>query len=142
MTRIETIREENGRRRVQTLNDMASETQQNQADQADIKKILQRYAAAGVPVNMANVDLQFRDVTEFQDFSDLMEASRLAKESFMRLPSKVREVFDHDVSKWLDAAHDPEKLDELAPRLRKLGVLEEIDPTPRPEPTPDPPASD
>lgn len=131
---------DDGRRkpRVRTFNDEPSKTVQSEADQADIKEIIQRYEKNGVLIRPSDVDLQFRDVSEFSDFSDLMMQTKVAEAEFMRLPSKVREVFGHSVEKWLDAAHDPEKLTELRPQLEKLGVIE---PVPSPPAPPAPPAA-
>lgn len=111
------------RPRVQTVNTLPSKTVQSDVTRTEIKHILAKYRQTGVVEHMRNVDLQFRDVSEFSDFSDLMYQSKEAEKVFMKLPSKVRGVFDHDYAKWLDAAHDPEKLEALRPRLEKIGVL-------------------
>lgn len=124
-------RRENGRKRVQTVNEEESRTVQGQRDEADIRKIIQRYQRDGVLINMAQVDLAFRDVTEFEDFSDLMRQTKEAEQAFMRLPSKVREVFNHSVVRWLDAAHDG--LSEVQRgRLTELGVLDAVEDASRP----------
>lgn len=118
------------RPRVQTVNTEPSMTVQSDVMRTDIRHILAKYKQVGMIEHMKDVDLQFRDVTEFADFADLMIQSKIAEQSFMKLPSKVREVFDHDVSKWLDAAHDGDELEKLRPRLEALGVME---PKPRAE---------
>jgi len=120
------------RPRVQTVNVEPSKTVQSDLYRTEIKHILAKYHQTGVMEHMRNVDLQFRDVTEFSDFSDLMFQSKEAEKAFMKLPSKVRQVFGHDYATWLDAAHDPEKLAELRPKLEKLGVFapEESSPAP------------
>lgn len=117
---------DDGRRkpRVQTLNEEPSLTVQSEADQADIKKIIQRYERNGVLIKPSDVDMEFRDVAEFTDFADMMMQTKAAEQKFMALPSKVREVFNHSVYEWLDAAHDSDKLEALRPQLEKLGVLE------------------
>lgn len=119
----------NGRKRVQTINKSASRTVQSDRDRADIRNILAQYEATGILTHMRDVDLQFRDISEFNDLSDAMQQAKQAEQVFMRLPSKLREVFDHDVTKWLDAAHDPEKIEALRPQLERLGVLDPIAPT-------------
>lgn len=139
VTREVTTRPDTGRRRVQTVNALPSKTVQADRDRADIRHIIRKYETTGVLINMAKVDLAFRDVTEFEDFGDLMQQAKEAEAAFMRLPAELRKVFRNDVNFWLDCAHDEEKLDELAPQLRKLGMLEQVDPTPPPAPEPDPP---
>lgn len=110
--------------RVQTVNTMPSKTVQSDVLRTEIRHILARYKQVGIIDHMASVDLQFRDVTEFTDYADLARQTKEAEQAFMRLPSKVREVFGHDMMNWLDAAHDPEKFEALLPKLEKLGVVE------------------
>jgi len=108
--------------RVRTVNEMPSKTVQSDVVRTEIKHILAKYRQTGVVDHMRSVDLQFRDVSEFQDFSDLMFQSKEAEKVFMSLPSKVREVFGHDYARWLDCAHDAEKLEALRPELEALGL--------------------
>lgn len=110
------------RRRVQTVNDEPSRTIQSDINQADIHHIIDKFARTGIVDEMARVDSAFLDVSEFTDYADLRRQTADAEQQFLSLPSKLREVFDHDVYTWLDAAHDPEKLDALRPKLEKLGL--------------------
>lgn len=110
--------------RVQTVNDLPSKTVQADVVRTEIRHILAKYRQVGIIEHLRDVDLQFRDVTEFEDYADMARQTKDAEQVFMGLPSKVREVFGHDVMNWLDAAHDAEKLEALRPRLEKLGVLE------------------
>lgn len=112
------------RPRVQTVNNDPSMTVQSDVNKTDVRHILNKYRTMGMMEHMRQVDLVFRDVTEFDDFADMARATKEAEAVFMRLPSKVREVFDHDHLKWLDAAQDADKLEALRPQLEKLGVLE------------------
>lgn len=111
------------RPRLQTVNVLPSKTVQSDLARADMKEILRKYEAQGVFTSMRAVDLAFRDVTEFQDFSDLMLQTKQAEAAFLRLPSKVRELFGHDVGVWLDTAHDAAKLEKLRPQLEELGMV-------------------
>lgn len=116
-----------GRPRVQTSDFGESLTVQSDNERADIRKILQRYEAVGIVDHLQEVDAMYRDVSEFTDLHDALLQAKEAETQFMKLPSKLREVFDHDVAKWLDAAHDPEKIENLyRPKLEKLGVLEPV----------------
>lgn len=136
MSKVTTVREDTGRRRVQTMNTEPSMTVQSDRDRSEIREILRRYRATGVADSLNRAQLTFRDVTAFEDFSDLMRQNVVAQGEFMKLPSKVREVFGHDVANWLDAANDG--LDEVqTARLVKLGVLD----APEPPVAPGPPSS-
>lgn len=120
-----------GRRtpRVQTINDEPSMTIQSQRDQSEIREILRRHSVTGVADLLAQSQLTYQDVSEFEDFADVMRQRREAESKFMTLPSKVREVFLHDADVWLDAAMDGLTEAQIA-RLTDLGVLGDA-PTPR-----------
>ncbi len=97
------------RSKYQTHNTLPSETVQAESEKADINKILKRYKEVGIIENLNLTEASFPDVTELGDFQDVMETARVAETEFLKLPSKVREVFNHDVATWLDTAHDQEK---------------------------------
>ncbi len=101
-----------GKKRVQTefLDD--SMTVQSDAHLADINRIMARFASDGIQ-SLDEADLMFKDVSEFTDLRDALDQAREAETVFMNLPSKVREIFEHDVAVWLDTAHDEEKRDAL-----------------------------
>lgn len=101
-----------GKKRVQTVNNDPSETVQSDAHLADINVIMSNFAQGGLAA-LDEVDLQFRDVSEFTDLADALNQAKDAELQFLKLPSKVREIFDHDVAVWLDTAHDEGKRDAL-----------------------------
>lgn len=101
-----------GRDRVQTINTDPSSTVQSDAHLADITKIVEGFAKTGMDM-LDEADLMFKDVSEFTDLGDALRQAETAKVEFMKLPSKVREVFEHDVAVWLDTAHDEDKRDAL-----------------------------
>lgn len=111
-----------GRKRSEawTENDEPSLTVQSDADKADIGKILSRYAQVGIVDHLNMAQGMFMDVTEFTDLADAMRQSKVAEVEFLKLPSKVREIFNHDVAEWLDAAHDPDK----RAKLEEAGFIE------------------
>lgn len=97
-----------GRARVQTVNDEPSLTVQSDASLADIKFILERQGVS-VGRSLDEAAGMFLDVTQFTDLADALNSARVAEAEFMKLPSKVREVFKHNVANWLDAAYDADK---------------------------------
>jgi len=110
-----------GKPRVQTVNTGPELTVQNDRQAADINVILRKYKQTGIVDSLRNADMIFKDVSEFTDLTDAFGQARVAEKAFMKLPSKVREVFNHDVAQWLDAAHDPEKINELVAK----GIIED-----------------
>ncbi len=102
-----------GKPRVQTKDFEESSTIQSDAHNADVNKIMARYHQTGIIESLDESQLMFRDVSEFTDLKDALNQVILAEAEFMKLPSKVREIFEHDVALWLDSAHDEEKRDAL-----------------------------
>ncbi len=101
-----------GKPRVQTINTDPSMTVQSDAHLADIQNILKSFGQEGMAM-LDEAELQFKDVSEFTDLRDALDQARIAEVQFMKLPSKVREIFQHDVAVWLDTAHDEDKRNEL-----------------------------
>ena len=122
----EQVVDSRGKPRVQTVNDEPSKTVQSQAHLADMSYIMERYGATGIIDGLNQTEMQFADVSEHTDYAQLMRTVAAAEEQFMKLPSKVREEFNHDVAKWLDAAHDAEKRQALV----DAGVIDDVEGSP------------
>jgi len=101
-----------GKSRYQTEIVDESETVQSDAHLADINTIMRDFAQSGLSA-LDEADLMFKDVSEFTDLQDALAQAAVAEEHFLKLPSKVREIFNHDVAVWLDTAHDEDKRDAL-----------------------------
>lgn len=108
-----------GKPGVKTVNNDPSETVQSDAHLTDIHNIMAQFGEGG-HVGLDEAALLYADVSEFTDLQDAMKQAHYAEKEFLKLPSKVREVFGHDVAVWLDTAHDEDKRDELV----KAGFLE------------------
>lgn len=120
-----------GKPRIQTDGFGETRTVQSDAHKADIQNIISKFNATGIIEHLNTVEMTFADVSEFGDYKDVMDHLRMAETEFMKLPSKVREEFDHDVANWLDAAHDPARDEPPAPE-----PAPETPPDPVPDPTP------
>lgn len=99
--------------RVQTVNEDTEVTKQSFKDECDINLILRSYNSTGVIRHLNRAKALFLDVSSVPDFAGAISEVRQAEAEFMKLPAKVRAVFDHDPAKFLDAAHDPAKRDLL-----------------------------
>lgn len=89
-------------------------TVQSDLPKTKINNILRQFQNnGGIITHLNNAEAMYKDVSEFSDLADALNQSKEAEKAFMRLPSKVREIFDHDVATWLDTAHDPEKRQAL-----------------------------
>ena len=89
-------------KRVRTHNDLPSETIQSDAPKADLRLLLQRYTDTGILEHLDQVELQYRDVSEFTDLQDALNQTREAEAQFNALPARVRRLFRNDVAVWLD----------------------------------------
>ena len=130
-------RDARGRPRVQTTDFGPSKTDQSQADQADIKFILSKYSQIQLAASLNAADARFGDISEFTDYRDMVQQMDAAEEEFRKLPSKTREIFNHSVWEFLDAAEDPDKRQLLidagfipAPEVPPAPTVE--DPAPAP----------
>lgn len=108
---------------------------QSQAVEADINTIVDRFMRTGVlPANSVAMPPAFVDVTGTQiDFQQAQEVLRLAKESFMALPAKVREKFENNVEAFYEYVHDkdPSVKDERLKQLREWGLaVDKVDVVP------------
>ena len=103
----------NGRARVQTENKSPSLTVLSDQPASEIREILKQYKQLGIADNLNSMEAQYADISELTDYADAMRIVRSAEAEFMTLPSKVREILDHDVATFLDTAHDQEKRDAL-----------------------------
>ncbi len=97
-----------GKPRVQTMFHDESLTVQSDAHLADINKIMGTFLDEGTSL-LDEAELVYADVSEFTDLADALHQARDAEIDFLKLPSKVREIFDHDVAVWLDTAFDDDK---------------------------------
>lgn len=100
-----------GRSRVQTVRpkDEVCKVVQSDQELTDIRRIISRYKTTGVVESLNTAEAAFADVSEHTDYADVMRTARAAENMFMRLAPEDRALFDNDVSKWLDAAHDDDK---------------------------------
>ncbi len=135
---VQEILDQRGKPRVRTINEEPSKTVQSDRHLADITNILKSFGVEGNDI-LDNIDLVFADVSELGDFTDVMLTVKEAEAKFLELPSKVRELFGHDVAVFLDTAHDKDKRDAMV----EAGFLEAPEvPVVVPDVTPEPTADD
>lgn len=105
-------------------------TKQSFRDDADINVLVRRFAKTGVIMQRDVVPLR-GDFTDAMDFRAMQDAIKAANDSFMSLPSDVRERFGHNPEKFIRFSLDKANL----PELRKLGLAKPEAPPPvKPEP--------
>jgi len=139
-----TVRE-NGKRRVATINNQPSKTQQQFKDEVNVNNIMKKYRATGTITHLNNKEGKFADISNAQDYLESIQTITTANEAFHQLPSEIRRRFHNDPAELLEFINDPNNHDEGV----KLGIFNKNLPPiipatplpveePQPEPTPAP----
>jgi len=101
-----------GRKKVVTVNDEPSMTQQQFKEMSDINRIMKKYHK-GEMVNYLNRRPGvYGDFSKMPNYSDALQTVIDAQESFMTLPSGVRKRFDNDPAKVIEFISDSKNYDE------------------------------
>ncbi|WMC01495.1 internal scaffolding protein [Microvirus D_HF4_340] len=119
-----------------------SKTQQSQADEADLNKLLQKYGI-GVVRELAPMPPVFDyDVPEIIDMQEAIRLVRAGQDAFDALPAEIRAQFDNDLARYSGFVDARIKEGDVA-TLKKLGiavpdppVTEATPPKVKPEATP------
>lgn len=98
----------------------ASLTRQEFADESDLNKIMEKYAAGIAPIPRGDRAPMFGDFSSLPDYQTSLEMIRQADDAFMQLPSKLRERFDNDPAKLLDFLGDKANREEAI----SLGLID------------------
>jgi hypothetical protein len=118
-TSFEVVKDENGK---VTNPEVLSLTRQDLADDQDINKIVER----GIRTGFLGTGMESRripncgDFSDGTDFLDKQKAVLDFKEDFQNLPAYIKNEFDNDESKFIDAALDPNQKE----RMYELGVAQ------------------
>jgi phage internal scaffolding protein len=117
---LNTTTRENGTRRVQSVNEEPSRTEQSHRKAVNINTIVAK-ARRGVPPRINAREGLYGDFTSGMDYQTMLNKMHDAVDDFMALPAKTRELFGNDVSKLLDFIANPENEEQA----RDLGLLPE-----------------
>lgn len=119
----------NGKRRVQTIFEGPSLTQQQFKDDCDVNFIMDKYMKTGVWPATDKKGM-YADVSEIGDYQSMLEQVKLADEAMMTLPPELRNRFGGDPGAFIAYLQDPANYEESV----KLGLREEGAPVPKPKP--------
>lgn len=124
-----------------------SMTKQSFAAECDINNIIKQYKVTGMISHISARAAQgsYLDLPDPLDFQESLNVVAEAQRAFDTLPSKVRDRFDNNPTKFLEFMADPANGEELV----KLGLASRVgdpapapapDPAPAPAPAPSPPS--
>jgi len=113
------IKLENGQKKVVTINDLPSRTQQNFKDQCNINNIMKKYHVTGMVNHLNNKKGTYADLTQVKDFQGCLQTVIDAQASFMTIPSEIRKKFGNDPQALIEFLKDPKNKDEAI----QLGLM-------------------
>lgn len=114
------VRRPNGTKRVYTVNEEPSRTDQQYKDDCDVNFIMDRFFKTGQISHLARREGHALDVSDVTDLAGALQQVRAANELFMDLPAKVRDRFANDPVQFFDFVNDPKNGEEAV----ALGLAE------------------
>lgn len=111
MKKIKEVKNENGsiRRRVVTVNDLPSMTDQSYKEATDAKNVVKTFLKTGLVTHINKSASYFADVSDIEDLYESMSKVKAVEKYFMELPAELRKKLDNDPRKLLEVIVDPEK---------------------------------
>lgn len=101
------------RRRVSVQTTGPSLTKQAMRDECDVNLILKKYQATGVITHVKEAQAQYGDFSDIIDYQGALNQVLRASQTFLALPSRVRDRFQNDPGKFLAFCHDPKNQTEM-----------------------------
>jgi hypothetical protein len=107
-------------KRLQSVPEGASLTDQSDKNYLDINNIMKHYAKTGVLPQFKEKIAQYLDVSSLPSYMEAHEQIQAAKELFYKLPSDVRRLADNNPAKLEQVINNPDYSD----LLYKHGLIE------------------
>lgn len=121
MKKIESRSNAKNTRRVVTINEEPTRTQQQFKDDVNVNNIMKRYKKTGQISHVSGRQGQYLNLSSAPDYFEAMQKIATANTAFLSLPSEVRRRFGNDPALLLEFIHDPKNYDEGV----KLGLFEQ-----------------
>lgn len=118
-------RHENGHKKVSTINNEPSKTQQQFAEQCDINNIMKKYKQTGEITHLNKKTGIYGDFSNMPSYQEALHTVIKAEQEFMTLPADVRKKFDNNPQQFVDFINDPKNDEEAI----KLGLKTQLKPT-------------
>lgn len=110
-----------GRERLSMSNYPPSITQQSQANETDINKIMSKFARTGLlPQSSQDRIASFGDFTNINNYQAALNCVIKARDEFETLPAKIRAEFHNDPEELITFLNNPENKDKAI----ELGLIE------------------
>lgn len=109
---------ENGRRKVLSMPEGESRTQQQFTDDTDVNKIMKKYKQVGAITHLNSKTGVYADFTEIGSYESSLQKVIDANKAFLGLPSTIRNRFSNNPQYLIDFLKDPKNHEESI----KLGL--------------------
>lgn len=116
----------NGSKRVFTKNTEPSKTDQSFKEMVDVNNIIAKYRKTGQVTHLRKNVGKFADVSKVPDLLSATILVQQAQDSFMSLPSEIRQEFENNPIKFFNFYHDEKNTQKLI----EMGLI------PKPEQVP------
>lgn len=107
---------EDGTKRVVTVNEEASKTDQQWKENCDANHIIEKFHKTGQITHLAKKEGTYADVSHVQDLHSSLIQVEKARSEFYSLPAALRKRFNNSMLEYVKFIEDP-KNDELAIEL-------------------------
>ena len=100
------------RKRVYTINNEPSMTDQSQADDCDVNLVMNRVLKTRDESILKRKQGFYAEVSEFRDLGTHLMQVQEAQEAFMALPAELRRKFNNNPVEMIEFLDDPSKIEE------------------------------
>lgn len=107
------------RKRVQTVIEGKTMTQQHQKEQCDVNSIIEKYRKTGHIAHTRKGEGRYGDFSKYHDFRANLELVSDAQTQFDALPAHLRKRFANDPANLVEFLLDPSNKEEA----QKLGLV-------------------
>lgn len=128
MKKIEIIKLPNGkiRKRVITINEEPSMTDQSQAAETDVNYIMDKFMKTGQITHLTSKQAMYRDLTNIPSLGEALTTITKANEAFATLPAKLREKFGNSPELFVSYLQDPKNDKEAIELGLKEAILPDV----------------
>lgn len=88
-------------------------TQQHHVEQVKVQNIIKQYDNTGILAHVAQGVAHYGDYSQINEYKTSMDFVNSANESFMALPSHIREKFSNNAGEFFEFATNPKNEKEM-----------------------------
>ena len=90
-----------------------SKTQQHHVEQVKVQNLIKQYDRTGILSHVASGVAHYGDYTKVNEYKTSLDFVNIANQSFMELPSGIREQFNNNAGEFFEFATNPKNKDAM-----------------------------